>query len=283
MEQTDQPYAVDAHSHIWTRDVDRFPLAAGKTVADLRPPSFTAEELLEAGRAVGVRRVVLIQHSVYHAYDNSYLVDAARRYPGIFSVVGMVDERKGDPGAEMRRLLGRNVLGFRIAPRGRDADWLTTSGMRAMWECAADTGQAMCCLIDPRYLPGVAGMCERYPDTTVVIDHLGRIGTDGVIHDEHVDSLCALARCANAYVKVSAFYALGQKAPPYLDLVPLIRRVYDAFGADRLMWATDAPYQLNPPHSYEASICLIREHLDFLSDTDREWLLRKTAEQVFFP
>ena len=34
---------IDAHSHIWTRDVERFPLAKRQTVADLQPPRFTPE------------------------------------------------------------------------------------------------------------------------------------------------------------------------------------------------------------------------------------------------
>jgi predicted TIM-barrel fold metal-dependent hydrolase len=140
----------------------------------------------------------------------------------------------------------------------------------------------MCCLIDPPDLPSVARMCQRYPDTTVVIDHFARIGVDGVIRDDHVGQLCRLARFANTYVKVSAFYALGKKEPPYLDLIPMIRRVFDAFGPRRLMWASDCPYQVQPPHTYRASIALVRDHLDFLSGDDRQWLLRKTAESVYF-
>ena len=30
------------------------------------------------------------------------------------------------------------------------------------------------------------------------------------------------------------------------------------------------------------SIALVRDRLGFLSDGDRQWLLRKTAEQVYF-
>jgi hypothetical protein len=48
------------------------------------------------------------------------------------------------------------------------------------------------------------------------------------------------------------------------------------------MWASDAPYQVGPGHSYKASIDLVRDRLDGLSAGDREWLLRKTAERVFF-
>jgi L-fuconolactonase len=80
---------------------------------------------------------------------------------------------------------------------------------------------------------------------------------------------------------VSAFYALGTRVPPHRELVPLIRRVYDAFGARRLIWGSDWPFQL-ARETYEDSISLVRGGLDFLSRHDKEWLLRKTAESTFF-
>ena len=83
-------------------------------------------------------------------------------------------------------------------------------------------------------------------------------------------------------VKISAYYALGKKMPPYDDLIPLIRRVCDSFGPARLMWASDCPYQLGGTNTYGASIDLIKKRIDFLSADDRQWLLRKTAEKVFF-
>jgi hypothetical protein len=48
------------------------------------------------------------------------------------------------------------------------------------------------------------------------------------------------------------------------------------------MWATDCPYQVQQGHTYSGSIELVRDRLDFLSDADRQWLLKKTAERVFF-
>ena len=36
------------------------------------------------------------------------------------------------------------------------------------------------------------------------------------------ERLCALAKHPKISVKVGAFYALGKKTPPYLDLIPLI-------------------------------------------------------------
>jgi len=118
--------------------------------------------------------------------------------------------------------------------------------------------------------------------TPVVIDHLARIGGTNPIRDEEVSQLCALASHPRVSVKVSTFYALGEKKPPYLDLAEMIRRVFEAYGPERLMWASDCPYQLGTGHTYEDSISLVRDRLDFVGDGDREWLLRKTAERVYF-
>jgi predicted TIM-barrel fold metal-dependent hydrolase len=75
---------------------------------------------------------------------------------------------------------------------------------------------------------------------------------------------------------------LGKKRPPYDDLAPLVRRVLTAFGPERLMWASDCPFQVEGGHSYRDSIDLVRERLEFLTANDRRWLLAKTAERVFF-
>jgi predicted TIM-barrel fold metal-dependent hydrolase len=159
--------------------------------------------------------------------------------------------------------------------------WLDGAGLQAMFKAGADEKLNMCCLIDPNALPALGKACQKFPDTPVVIDHLCRIGVSGKIDAADVKALCDMARHKRVTVKVSAFYALGKKKPPYLDLAPMINQVYDAFGPERLMWATDCPYQV-VDHSYQQSIDLILHGLDFLKADDKEWILRKTAEKVFF-
>ena len=124
-------------------------------------------------------------------------------------------------------------------------------------------------------------MCSAFPNTLVIIDHLARIGVDGNIVDADVLALCNLAQHPRVYVKVGAFYALGKKKPPYTDLAPLIRRVLQAFGSRRLMWESDCPFQV-VDHKYEESIALVRNHLDFLNNDDRDWILGRTAEKLLF-
>lgn len=273
---------IDAHSHIWTPDLARYPLAKGFTREQMQPASFTADELLSEARPCGVTRVVLIQMS-YYRFDNAYMLAAMRDYPKVFSGVAVIDEHAANVGDTMRALKKQGVRGFRIHPGTQAVDaWLSSPGMATMWKLGADERLAMCALVNPEALGPLDRMCEKFPDTPVVIDHFGRIGTDGTIRDENVEKLCRLARHAQTYVKVSAYYALGKKQAPYTDLGPMIGRLVEAFGARRLMWASDCPFQVQNGHTYRDSIDLVRTRLDFLSPADRQWLLGKTAEQVFF-
>jgi predicted TIM-barrel fold metal-dependent hydrolase len=174
------------------------------------------------------------------------------------------------------------MRGFRLHSHGDAKDWVTDPAMDRLWRLATDHGIAICPLINPDDIAAVDALCAKFPETTVVVDHFARIGISGTIESDRLDELCRLARFPNVNVKTSAFYALGEKRSPYTDLIPMIRRVVDAFGPQRLMWASDSPFQVQGEHSYEASIALIRDRIDFLSENDKQWLLRKTAERVFF-
>jgi predicted TIM-barrel fold metal-dependent hydrolase len=272
---------IDAHVHVWTPDVERYPLAPGYRKDDVKPASFTPEELFQHARPNGVTRITLIQMSFY-GFDNSYMLDSMKKSPGVFSGVAVIDENDR-PAERMVELQKEGVRGFRIRPEKRMPDeWLAGEGMKTMWRKGAESGLNMCCLIDAVFLPSVDRMCREHPETPVVIDHFARIGVDGMIRKSDLDNLCGLAKHKHVTVKVSAFYALGKKEDPYLDLIPMIRQVFDAFGPERLMWASDCPFQVEPPHTYQPSVDLVRLRCDFLSESDREWLLRKTAERVFF-
>lgn len=273
---------IDAHVHVWTADFARYPLAAGWTAQQMNPPSFTPQELFAHAAPVGVNRIVLIQ-MVFYGFDNRCMLDCIREYPGVFSGVALVNEHGPDPVAEMRSLKTQGVRGVRIGPPMRGAPgWLDGPGMNAMWRAAAQERMAMCPLIDPEDLPAVDRMCRKYAETPVVIDHCARIGGDGSFREADIERLCSLAQHPQVHVKLSAFYFFGRKSPPYTDCLPMIRRLIDAYGCERLMWATDSPFQVQPPHSYAASLELIRDRLADLSPTDRSWLLRRTAEKVFF-
>lgn len=267
---------IDSHAHIWTPDQNRFPHDLHYDGPEYQPASFTAERLLGIAQACGVERVILVQMSFYGT-DNSYMLHAIQNYPGVFSGVAIVDYHSPGIEPEMARLHSLGVRGVRV-----DREWLETSSMQKFWNLAAEKRLAICPLVDPDSIPLLDRMCAAHPETTVVIDHMARIGIDGHIRPEDLQSLCRLARHHRVHVKVSAFYALGKKQYPYTDLIPMIHSLYDAYGPSRLMWGSDSPFQVDMPHSYLGSLELVQDRLDFLSPADAEWVLRKSAESVFF-
>jgi predicted TIM-barrel fold metal-dependent hydrolase len=275
---------VDAHVHVWTLDTGRYHLAPGFKKEDMKPSSFTPEELFKNCESAGVKRINLIQMSFY-GFDNSYMLDMIAKYPGVFVGTAVINPLGKDPAREMDDLAKRGVRAFRIYPKLSDQPidmWLRPEGYKKMFAAGARNAQAMACLIGPDALPELDRMCKEFPDTPVIIDHLARIGADGVIRAVDVDRLCAMASHKKVLVKVGAFYALGKKQPPYTDLAPMIKKVVAAFGPSRCMWESDCPFQVEGEHTYQASIDLIQRRLDFLSDDDKAWLLRKTAEKFFF-
>src|SRR5581483_10435585 len=125
---------IDAHVHVWTPDTERYPLAAGFRRDEMKPRSFTPEELLEHARPCGVGRVVLIQMSFY-GFDNSFMLDTIRRFPGVYAGVAVIDDSSPDLPTQMRDLRRQGVRGFRIYPRNLPVDrGLAGEGMQSMWK-----------------------------------------------------------------------------------------------------------------------------------------------------
>jgi predicted TIM-barrel fold metal-dependent hydrolase len=277
---------IDAHVHVWTPDTAHYPLAAGFKKEDMKPASFTPEELFKHTRPAGVDRINLIQMS-YYGFDNDYMLHMISLHKDVFVGTAVIDPSGPRLERLMAELAKQQVRAFRIYPGlersikpnvATGEGWLKADGYAAMFPAAAKNNQAISCLINTDALPDLDRMCGRFPDTPVIIDHLCRIGVDGTIRDRDVDALCAMAKHRRILVKVGAFYALGKKEPPYLDLEPLIRKVVEAFGAKRCMWESDCPFQVDK-HRYTDSLDLVRKRLTFLSDDERDWLLRRTAEE----
>lgn len=271
---------IDAHAHVWSADRTRYPLRPQTTPGQVLRPSFTPEQLLAEARACGVERVVLIQIS-YYGGDNRHLLETLARHPGVFCGVARLDGHPR-PAESMRRMARQGVRGIRIVGLDAPPNWLDLAEMTEIWQTAARENMAVCALVAPEHLEGLDAMCGKHPETPLVVDHLGRVGYGGAVRSADIDKLCRLARHKRAHVKVSSFYSLGRRQPPYDDLGPLVRRVAEAFGPQRLMWGSDSPFQLVAPHTYRASLELVQSRLDFLTAADRQWLLGRTARGLFF-
>lgn len=271
---------IDTHTHVWTDDPARYPEPVARAAYMHRRRYEPADFFREASPS-GVTRAVLVQSDCYR-YDSSYLRDCIAASRGNLRGITSIDLASATLPQTFSQLHRDGFRGIRIqrineAPHG----WLTDRGIASVFAAAGEWRMSVCPLVDAAALPVIDTLAERFSGTDIVIDHMARIGLGNVIREDDVRSLERVARRPRVHVKVSAFYGLGTGKPPFDDLAPLIRRCRDAFGADRLMFGSDCPYQTRE-HPYAAAVELVRDRLAFLSASERRAILHNTAERLFF-
>jgi predicted TIM-barrel fold metal-dependent hydrolase len=283
----------DTHVHVWTGDTDRYPLAPGWKKEDLQDPSYSIEEYWEECRPYGVTHVNLTQMTWY-GLDHSYIIDIIRNDPEHFVGTGIIpaitDVALPSPERTMLALAKHGILAFRLrtqstrGPIGQNPQWLDFPGYEKMFRTAADHRLALSFLMTADDLPEINRMCARFPETPVILGHTAGISRKPV-REETAQAFCEVAKNKNVMVRVGAFCALGDLEPnySYTSRLPIVRRVIDAFGPDRCMWESDSPVNIpNLPSSCQAAVALLRDHADFLSTSDKEHILFKTAYDFFF-
>jgi L-fuconolactonase len=267
---------IDPHVHVWKHD-PQFPFARG---ANVPARDATPEMLLDLMKANGVSRTVLIQ-VIHYRYDNRYVASVMKRYPGTFQAVCRVDPL--DPAApdHLSELTEQGFRGVRISPAaGASGDWFGGPLMPPLWKRCRDLKVPMTVLAPIQRMPGAAALLEKVPDLTVIIDHMADCPVD---RPTDLEKLTVLQRYPNVFVKISHTWSLSKQPYPWLDAQEHVKRLYHAFGPQRLMWATDWPI-IEDRATYAQALSVVRDDMRFLNADDRRWMLSRTIERVWpFP
>src|SRR5262249_41560720 len=164
---------IDAHVHVWTPDISHYPLAGGFKKEDMKPTSFTPEELFKLCKPAGGDRINLIQMSFY-GFGNKNMLDIIALLPEELVGNGSLHPAAREPDRLMTDLARKKVRAFRIYPglergikpnAGTGEKWLEAEGYARMFATGAKNNQAMSCLINPDALPDLDRMCKKYPGT----------------------------------------------------------------------------------------------------------------------
>jgi L-fuconolactonase len=266
---------LDSHTHVWVRD-PKYPWA--KETAE--PPNYdaTPEMLIEKMRANGVERTVILQ-VIHYRWDNSYLADVLKRYPNLFQGVARVDPNNPAAPDHLSGLVEeQGFRGVRISPAANAAgDWISGPLMPALWKRCESLKVPLVVLAPATRLPDIARLVDRFPGLTVVIDHMADSPLD---QPRLLDPLLALKRYPNVYAKITHTWTLTKQAYPYRDSFAQVKRIYDAFGAQRIMWGTDWPL-IERYTTYDKILAFYRRELDFLTEDDKTWVLARTVERIW--
>ncbi|WP_405584814.1 amidohydrolase family protein [Streptomyces sp. NBC_01190] len=270
---------VDAQLHLWGADRAARPWPPGGAALAHRAEPWGAGELIAAMDAAGVDRAVLVPPS-WEGDRNDLALAAADRHPDRFAVMGRLpltdraaavawirevrDRRAartagGRPGP---LLLGPRFTFHRPPLRGL----LAADELEWLWAELAASGLPVA-LYPPGRLRAVAAIARRHPGLRLAVDHLALpVDVRGPAAFAELDDLLALAVHPNVAVKATCVSASSAQPYPFADTTAVLRRVFDAFGPDRVFWGSDLT---RLPHTYRSCVAHFTRELPFLSGPDR--------------
>jgi predicted TIM-barrel fold metal-dependent hydrolase len=232
------------------------------------------EHLLEEMQVHGIDKVV-ISHVCYYGLDNSYTGHCVKSHPDRFAGIGLLvgsglhrPDYPENP-ARLERLIKQDgLVGLRLSPiRDPDKVWLNDPVSYPLWKKAEQLGAVFNIFLVPQQLRQVGDMASRFPGVHVVIDHLAMIDIRRP-DAEGIDELLALARHPNVYVRTS-LHNPSREQIPYRDTWPYLRRIYDRFGPQRMIYA----------NFFE--LLIMKDLIPFFTAADKEWILGRTALKVY--
>jgi L-fuconolactonase len=155
------------------------------------------------------------------------------------------------------------------------SDFLQGLGALAEFNLAYDL------LIFPRQLPAALEVVRRFPEQRFVLDHIAKPAIKEGIMEPWAKEVRELAAHANVSCKLSGMVTEArwrnwerEDFRPYLDVV------WDAFGADRLMFGSDWPVCLLSA-DYDQTIGIVQEFLQQFSIADQEKVMGANAIRFY--
>lgn len=267
---------VDPHVHVWKND-PRYPWPA-----DLASPpaaDATPDMLLAKMREHGVAHTVIV-HVIYYRWDCRYAADSVRANRAQFAGVCRINPESPQATGELDHWVTEGLRGVRLSPAvGPSGDWINDKPrMDAIWNRAAELRVPMCILCPIQRIPDVEKVIARHDGKLdVCIDHMADCPID---QPDELRKLLALARYPRVFVKLSHLWLLSNEEYPYRDTHDQVRKLYDAFGPQRLMWGTDWP-AVEDYCGYGKALALYRDEIKFFNDDDRRWILGRTALRLW--
>src|SRR5438128_5705039 len=262
---------VDAQIHLWKAPSADWPWVPG--MKPQMPEPFTIEKLVPMMDEAGVDRVVIVPPS-WPGDRNDYGLEAAKRYPSRFAVMGRIPLEKPESAALLPKWKEQpGMVGVRVTFLGPLAKWLTDGTADWFWPAAEKAGLPIMFLA-PGNGPAFLRIAERHPGLHLIVDHMNLsidIARSNAI-PAALDHTVALAKYPNVSVKMSSAPTYSSEPYPYRDMLPHLRRVFEAFGRERCYWGTDMTNSFAKA-TYRQRVTHFTEELDFLSEEDKDWVM----------
>jgi len=250
---------VDAQIHIWKNNKPT--TSTHRQIAD-----FTADDVLKEMDEAGIDAAV-IHPPGWDPGSGALAVEAARRHPNRFAILGKVSLEPPANRADIEQAKALpGMLGLRFALlQPHQQTWLTDGTLDWLWPAAERAGMPVA-LLGGNLLPGVTQIAQRHPGLKLIVDHFARPDKSW----SNLPELVATAKFPNVALKATGAPSYSSEAYPYRDIHGHIRKLYDAFGPERMFWGTDITRM---PCSWRQCVTMFTEELPWLSAKDKELIM----------
>ncbi|MBI2858990.1 MAG: amidohydrolase family protein [Chloroflexi bacterium] len=230
-----------------------------------------------------VDKATLIQY--LGQYDNQYMLECERRFPGRFCTVVIVDTDLPDAPATLKRWLKAGAQGIRLRGTTRSPG----SDPMAIWRVCNELHLPVSCgsTEDEFASDQFYRLAEAVPDAPIIIEHLGHVSPEEPLPYATFRRVLRLAKLPNVYIKVGGLGEICPRPYPFRQpfysagVPPFIKMAYEAFGPRRMTWGSNYS-PCGKLEGYRNTLEYVIEHLGtFCPREDFEWVMGKTARSLF--
>ena len=271
---------IDSHQHFWRYNPVRDAWITDE-MAVLKH-DFLLEQFARECAANGIDASVAVQAD-QSENETNFLLELANRNDRIAGVVGWVDLLSPRVVERLEHLSHFEKLrGFRhVAQAEKDERFLAREDFVKGVAQLRQFGFTYDILVYPKQLPAAIELVSRVPEQRFVVDHLAKPQIKTKKTEPWAAQMKEIAQNKNVFCKVSGMVteADWHNWKPE-DFKPYLHVVFEAFGAERLMFGSDWPVCLVAA-SYRQVKQLIEDYVKGYSEADKDKIFGGNAEKFY--
>ena len=270
---------IDSHVHFWKFDKKR----DDWITSDMKilRQDYLPEQLLLTLRRNEVDYCVAIQANQAEV-ETHFLVELSKTHPMIKGVVGWVD-------LQLENILDRLdyfsqytiIKGWRHIVQSEPGDFLLNNNFQRGIRALAAYDYSYDLLIYHHQLKQALAFVSKFPAQRFVIDHCAKPDMRNRKIDEWRQLIKEVAQHPQVYCKLSGLFTETKwKEWSAGDFYPYLDAVFEAFGADRLLFGSDWPVLLLSG-IYVQWKSLLEKYMENFTEEDRQKVLGLNAVSFY--
>jgi L-fuconolactonase len=276
---------VDSHVHLWDPDVFRMAWLDDDKLLG-RP--YGLRDYQEHTGGVDVEAMVYLEVDLaphYALLEARWAADRAREDSRLQAIVAHAPVEFGEQArAYLEELvkLGPIVKGVRrITQSESDPAYCAQPRFVRGVQMLPEFGLSFDACIVHQQLPGLIGLVRQCPETSFVLDHLGKPNIAQREFEPWRSRIREMAALSNVVCKISGAVTEADHAAWRVeDLKPYVLHALEAFGEDRVLFGGDWPVVLKAS-SYRRWVDALDELTVGLSNAARKRLWTENARRVY--